>query len=204
MLVAALAAGRLDALQRASAGTRAVDRRPIPYFIAQGPRAAGYRPGDDELASWAFAAWQEHAGGGLTLVRSPEQTALVRLYWESPNGATYGEMRPLLIDGRRGAEIFVRPDITALGPDISSRGSHDPLWRDTVVYLTCLHELGHAFGLSHTADERDIMYSFQYGGDIVEYFGRYRRQLTTSRDIRLHAGLSDNDITRVRALHPVS
>jgi predicted Zn-dependent protease len=65
-----------------------------------------------------------------------------------------------------------------------------------------LHELGHAFGLRHTADDRDIMYSFQYGGDIVEYFSRYRRRIAARADISSHSGLSDADVRELRALHP--
>jgi hypothetical protein len=37
------------------------------------------------------------------------------------------------------------------------------------------------------------MYSFQYGGDIPEYFARYRRKLHTREDIRKNSGLSDAD-----------
>jgi hypothetical protein len=37
------------------------------------------------------------------------------------------------------------------------------------------------------------MYSFQFGGDIDEYFGRYRRKLTTREDIRKNSGMSAAD-----------
>jgi predicted Zn-dependent protease len=69
--------------------------------------------------------------------------------------------------------------------------------RDSIVYLTCLHETGHALGLPHTAAFDDIMYSFQYGGDIPEYFARYRRKLHTRRDIQKNSGLSEADQTRL-------
>ena len=80
-------------------------------------------------------------------------------------------MRSVTVGGRRGAEVFVRPDMTALGDDISGRARQDPLLRETIVYLTCLHELGHAFGLVHTRNFDDVMFFFGYGGDIAEYFG---------------------------------
>ena len=41
------------------------------------------------------------------------------------------------------------------------------------------------------------MYSFQYGGDIDEYFGRYRRKLTVREDIRKYSGISPADRARL-------
>ena len=89
----------------------------------------------------------------------------------------------------RGAEVYVLPDLRGMGPDILAAGSQDPLFRDTIVYLTCLHETGHALGLSHTADFADIMYFFGYDkGDIREYFGRYRRKLQRASGYREELG----------------
>jgi len=81
------------------------------------------------------------------------------------------------------------------------RAATDPLLRDSIVYLTCVHELGHALGLTHTRDFRDIMYFFGYGGDIVEYFGRYRRQIRSRADIANVSGLSETDVSRVQAIY---
>lgn len=175
--------------------------KPITYFVADGTGRAGYRVGDRELARWALDAWRRESGGALRFVESPEASSLVRVYWADPQEGQYGEMRSLVVDGRRGAAVYIRPDTRALGPDIAVRTESDGLFRETIVYLTCLHELGHALGLAHTADYRDIMYFFGFGGDIVEYFDRYRRQLTARADMaRVHA-LSAADIGRVRGLY---
>lgn len=105
----------------------------------------------------------------------------------------YGEARPILVEGKRGAEVYVRPAPLRL--------NEDKLLRDAVVYLTCLHETGHALGLPHTAAFDDIMYSFQYGGDIPEYFARYRRKLAARDDIGKNSGLSEADRKQLLAAH---
>ena len=69
------------------------------------------------------------------------------------------------------------------------------------MYLTCVHELGHALGLQHTSDYADIMYSFQFGGDIQAYFGRYRKRLTHRPDIAKTSPFSDGDLTQLHSLH---
>jgi hypothetical protein len=179
------------------------DQGRVTYFIGEGTPGSGYRAADHELATWALAAWERAAKGAITLAPAAEETALVRIYWVSAGAGQYGEMRPLDVDGRRGAAVFIRPDTTALGPDIAERAVLDALFRDTVVYLTCLHELGHAFGLEHTADFADVMYAFGYGGDIPEFFDRYRRELGTRTDIGGTPGLSSGDLTQLHGLYDV-
>jgi len=133
-----------------------------------------------------MATWQSAAPGALrfSLVKDREH-ARIRLYWATSEQGLYGEARPIVVDGRRGAEVYVRP------APIDAQA--DKLLRDAIVYLTCLHETGHALGLPHTASFDDIMYSFQYGGDIPEYFARYRRKLHTRDDIQKNSGLSEAD-----------
>jgi hypothetical protein len=47
------------------------------------------------------------------------------------------------------------------------------------------------------------MYNFQYGGDITEYFDRYRRKLKTRDDIRKNPGISEHDrATFLEAIKP--
>ena len=145
--------------------------------------------GDPELAQWAMEAWQEASGGKLTLEKTTsEEKAHIRLYWSGGRPGLYGEARPILVEGVRGAEVYV------VTPEA---GSSDTLLRDAIVYLTCVHETGDALGLAHTAAFADIMYSFQYGGDIPEYFGRYRRKLATRGDIRKTSALSEADRKRL-------
>jgi matrixin len=174
----------------------------IPYFIAEGSkRAVGYRPGDRELALWALQAWQRSAESGLQFAPASESAALIRLYWAEPGGGEYGETQPLLVNGRRGAAVFIRPDMESLGPDIARRTREDDLLRESIVYLTCLHEFGHALGLDHTRNFADIMYFFGYGGDISAYFSRYRTQIHARSDIASASGLSDGDVKRIRAIY---
>ena len=136
-------------------------------------------------------AWEAASGGKLTLERTTElERAHIRVYWATAEQGLYGEARPILVAGLPGAEVYVRPAIVPVG-------ENDRLLRDAIVYLTCLHETGHALGLRHTAAFADIMYSFQHGGDIPEYFGRYRRKLATRRDIRKNSGMSADDRKRL-------
>ena len=167
----------------------------LPYWIE--PRAGG----DGELAEWALQSWERASGGGLHFVRSPSrEAALVRVLWVTGRDGLYGEMRPIDVNGQRGAELYVRPEMDGLGPEIEAAARKDRLLRDAIVYLTCLHESGHGLGLPHTGAFADIMYSFGYGGDIAEYFGRYRRKLSARDDIRKHSGISPADEQRLRRL----
>jgi hypothetical protein len=161
--------------------------RKYSYWIEPCTRVeSGCQSDDPQLAEWAFQAWQSAARG--TIEFSPvkdRERARIRLFWASAELGMYGEARPILVDGQNGAEVYVRP--APLGAE------DDRLLRDAVVYLTCLHETGHALGLPHTASFDDIMYSFQFGGDIPAYFDRYRRKLLTRQDIPKNSGLSQQD-----------
>ncbi len=156
-------------------------------------QATGCLPGDPELAKWAFEAWARESGGGLTFTRSDtEAHAQIRLRWAGGQGSLYGETQPITVDGKPGAIIYVLPE--------TGRPGGDPLLRETMVYLTCVHETGHALGLRHTAAFADIMYNFRYGGDLVEYFARYRRLLKTRNDIAKHAGVSEADRSALKGV----
>jgi hypothetical protein len=147
----------------------------IGYWVEPCTRAeTGCKPADPELAGWAMDAWQSASAGKLKLLRvAAPDAARIRIHWIATREGLYGETR--------GGDVYVRPE------------PGDGLGREAVVYLTCLHETGHALGLEHTANFADIMYNFQFGGDIAEYFGRYTRQLSRREDIRRAPGISPND-----------
>jgi len=56
-------------------------------------------------------------------------------------------------------------------------------------------------GLEHTAEFADIMYFFGFGGDIREFFDRYRRRLKARDDIRAASALSAGDLAQLGGLY---
>jgi hypothetical protein len=157
----------------------------LPYWIEPCTHPqSGCVAGDVDLARWALEAWQDASHGQIRMVETDHDHSLLRVVWALPAAGLYGETVPIKVKGLPGAQVNIR---------IEDPHTRDKLLRDTIVYLTCLHESGHALGLSHTRNFADIMYNFQYGGDIDEYFARYRRKLSAREDIRKNPGLSPDD-----------
>lgn len=178
-------------------------RDAIPYFVEDGARVRGYVDSDSDLVTAAFNAWSRESDGALTFARvSSPASATVRIRWIAAGDGLYGETERVSINGRRGAIVNVMPDVSVQGDPLASLARSDRLLRDTVVYLTCVHEIGHALGLQHSRNFADIMYYFGYGGDILEYFERYRKALHTRTDIAMLSGISDGDRQALRQLYP--
>jgi hypothetical protein len=114
-------------------------------------------------------------------------------------GDKLGLMRSIETGAYRGAEVYVEPRPEKYHAGLEEACREDRLFRDAVVYLTLVHETGHALGLGHTTEMGDAMY---YGGDFVSYYKAYREKLENLDDIRRHRGLSSEDIARIRALYP--
>ena len=175
-------------------------RQPISFFIEDGKGVPGYRDADVDLAKMTFAAWSRESDGKLKFTESKERDgALIRLRWISPTEGLYGETQRVDVNGKPGAIVYVMPQVSVQGEPLAGRAVQDLLLRDTIVYLTCVHELGHAVGLSHTRQFEDIMYYFGYGGDILNYFMRYRNKLQSRGDIAKYSGLSIGDVEVLRS-----
>lgn len=168
---------------------RAGSPESISYWVqpcSEAEAEAVCRSGDSQLADWSLEAWQNASGGVVRFQQAGNRAqARIRILWATAEQGLYGEARRIVVDGKPGAEVYVLPAPMPV--------NEDAILRDAIVYLTCLHETGHALGLAHTAAFDDIMYSFQYGGDIPEYFARYRRRLNERRDIHNNSGLSEAD-----------
>ena len=177
-------------------------RQPISFYIEDGNGVPGYRDSDRELARLAFDAWSRESGAKLKFAESKQRDgALIRLRWISPTEGLYGETQRIEVNGKPGAIVYVMPQVSVQGEPLASRAVQDSLLRDTIIYLTCVHELGHAVGLAHTRRFEDIMFYFGYGGDILDYFMRYRNKLQSRADIPKNSGLSAGDVEVLRGLY---
>jgi hypothetical protein len=157
------------------------------------PRTAP--PGAEALVDRAVATWNRAADGRFVLRKEGSRDAAgVRVRFAQADGI-YGETAPR-IDRATGfigsADVLIAGDIAG-----------DAIQQRIVIYLTALHELGHAVGLPHTDAFDDIMYSFRRPDDGPRYFGAYRRRLRSSEDIGSEraTGLSPADIAALRSLY---
>jgi matrixin len=159
-----------------------VDTRNAPAFAAM-------------LVERALHVWTKAAAGRVTLEPIPRRDA-AEIYVRFARGdGIYGETVPRV--NRRTGLIEVADVV------INSETPDDPLLARIVVYLTALHELGHALGLEHTDDFGTIMYRFRRPDDGERYFGAYRRKLRTIEDVgsALATGLAPADMTALHDLY---
>ena len=154
-------------------------------------------PQGDQLVDRAMGTWTNAADGAFTLQRTfAMKDAGIRIYFNGAGG-NYGETRPHVDP----ASCLITAAEVAIAADVPIEV--DPLTRQIIVYLTALHELGHAVGLEHTTNFNDIMYLFRQPGDGPKYFGNYRALVHSAADIgsATATGLSTFDVEALRALY---
>jgi predicted Zn-dependent protease len=147
------------------------------------------------LVEKALQTWTRAADGRFTLSRAPARNQAAITITFISSDAIYGETVPRVDAAKR---FILSADIA-----INATVPPDPVDARIVVYLTALHELGHALGLAHTDNFRDIMYRFQRPDDGERYFGGFKKLLTSAADIGspTATGLSPQDVGRLRALY---
>jgi hypothetical protein len=151
--------------------------------------------GTDALVERAMTTWTQAAGGHFTLKKTPTQrAALVRVAFVGVD-ANYGETRSRIDPGTgtiAEADVHINRDVAG-----------DALDRHIILYLTALHELGHALGLPHSDDFTTIMYRFRRPDDGERYFRVYRQRLRSIDDVgsARATGLAPGDLAALRALY---
>ncbi len=161
-----------------------------------------YWPGEHEksvLAEWAVEHWAAAGGFAVQKVKTAEE-AEIRFRWVNPRrSGLYGQSQRVEDKGRWVNEVVVNPTAASLGPEMAARAAQDPLYGDVILFLTCVHEAGHALDAQHTSNYADIMYSFEYGGDFAAYFQRYRDRLKVRTDMQRQSPLSTGDVKQIQA-----
>ncbi len=146
------------------------------------------------LAHAAMKQW-EAASDGKLIVKAvdKEDEAELRFRWLNPQyRGHYGSSIAKMVKGKLVHDLVINGTM--------ANEEKDPLLAATILFLTCVHESGHALGLQHTRDFADIMYSFEFGGDLQEYFARYRRQLQSREDFKKVSPVAKGDAAQLRAI----
>jgi hypothetical protein len=194
-LQASLAAPILAALLILAPQTAAAAHWPAGAVIRVWIDPVKAPTGGADLVERAMHTWTGAAQGRFRLERTAAtETAAVRVHFFSRDWR-YGmtRTRPDPVTG-----LIAEADVV-----VAADAGGDTLDRDIVIYLTALHELGHALGLAHTTEITDIMYLFRVEGDGERFFGAYRRRLHSASDIGSASatGLSPEDVRVLRSLY---
>jgi hypothetical protein len=182
---ALLLIGQLTAAPHWPAGAR------VPVWIDASRAPAGAAA----LVERAMKTWTDASDGRLTLVRAATSgEAAIRIVFVQSD-TNYGEAAPRVDPG---TGFIARADVA-----INAAVPDNPMDARIIIYLTALHELGHALGLTHSDTFSAIMYRFRRADDGARYFGAYRSKVRSPDEVGLPAatGLDPEDVKALRNLY---
>jgi predicted Zn-dependent protease len=133
-------------------------RFPLRVFIESGRGVPGYKPEHAQMMVSSLNEWSSVTNKTLSWVPTNDSSdadiiiSFAHQPPDVPDGAETGETRTSTAPDGQGGQVITRAWVTILTM------MHGAPISDDEVKKTCLHELGHAYGLSHSSTGSDIMH----------------------------------------------